>query len=46
MASHVRDQGVDQLIFLVQHGPTNHEAIMESLQRFGDEVIPQFKDGN
>lgn len=25
-------------------GPTSNEAIMESLRRFGDEAIPQFKD--
>ncbi|MCH8813632.1 MAG: LLM class flavin-dependent oxidoreductase [Chloroflexi bacterium] len=41
--SHYQAQGIDQLIFLVQHGPTKHEAIMESLQRFGDEVLPHFK---
>jgi hypothetical protein len=36
--------GIDQLIFLVQHGGTPHEAIMDSLRRFGDEVIPQFSE--
>ena len=44
IARHYEKQGIDQLIFLVQHGPTDHEAIMESLQRFGEEVIPQFED--
>ena len=44
IAGHFRDQGVDQLIFLVQHGPTKHEAILDSLRRFGEEVIPQFKN--
>jgi alkanesulfonate monooxygenase SsuD/methylene tetrahydromethanopterin reductase-like flavin-dependent oxidoreductase (luciferase family) len=41
---HYQAQGIDQLIFLVQHGGTPHEAIMESLRRFGEEVIPQFKE--
>ena len=36
-------QGIDQLILLVQHGATPHEAITESLRRFGEEVIPQFR---
>ena len=44
VARHYERQGVDQLILLVQHGPTQHEAIMESLRRFGEEVIPQFRD--
>ena len=44
IARHYEAQGVDQLIFLVQHGPTQHEAIMESLRRFGEEVIPQFQE--
>jgi alkanesulfonate monooxygenase SsuD/methylene tetrahydromethanopterin reductase-like flavin-dependent oxidoreductase (luciferase family) len=42
-ARHYEAQGIDQLIFLVQHGPTSHEAIMDSLRRFGEEVIPQFR---
>ncbi len=44
IARHYEAQGIDQLIFLVQHGPTRHEAIMESLRRFGQEVIPHFRD--
>ncbi len=36
-------QGVDQMLFLVQHGPTQHEAIMDSLRLFGEKVIPQFR---
>jgi alkanesulfonate monooxygenase SsuD/methylene tetrahydromethanopterin reductase-like flavin-dependent oxidoreductase (luciferase family) len=39
---HYQAQGIDQLIFLVQAGGTSHEAIMESLKRFGEEVLPQF----
>jgi alkanesulfonate monooxygenase SsuD/methylene tetrahydromethanopterin reductase-like flavin-dependent oxidoreductase (luciferase family) len=42
IARHYEAQGIDQLIFLVQHGSTPHEAIMDSLRRFGEEVIPQF----
>jgi alkanesulfonate monooxygenase SsuD/methylene tetrahydromethanopterin reductase-like flavin-dependent oxidoreductase (luciferase family) len=41
---HYQAQGLDQLIFLVQAGPTPHEAIMESLRRFGAEVLPQFRE--
>ncbi len=44
IARHYEAQGIDQLIFLVQHGPTKHEAIMDSLRRFGEEVIPHFQE--
>ena len=44
IARHYESQGLDQLIVLVQHGPTSHEAIMDSLRRFGTEVIPQFRE--
>jgi alkanesulfonate monooxygenase SsuD/methylene tetrahydromethanopterin reductase-like flavin-dependent oxidoreductase (luciferase family) len=43
IARHYEAQGIDQLIFLVQAGPTKHEAIMDSLRRFGERVIPQFR---
>jgi alkanesulfonate monooxygenase SsuD/methylene tetrahydromethanopterin reductase-like flavin-dependent oxidoreductase (luciferase family) len=43
IVSHYQDQGIDQLIFLVQAGGTPHEAILDSLRRFGEKVIPQFK---
>ena len=43
IAHHFEAQGIDQLIFLVQHGATPHDAVMESLRRFGEEVIPQFR---
>ena len=43
IARHYESQGIDQLIFLVQHGGTPHEAVMESLRRFGEEVLPQFR---
>jgi alkanesulfonate monooxygenase SsuD/methylene tetrahydromethanopterin reductase-like flavin-dependent oxidoreductase (luciferase family) len=43
IARHYQAQGIDQLIFLVQHGSTSHEAIVDSLRRFGEQVIPQFR---
>ncbi|MEX2226369.1 MAG: LLM class flavin-dependent oxidoreductase [Dehalococcoidia bacterium] len=42
IARHYAAQGIDQLIVLVQAGGTSHDAIMESLRRFGEHVIPQF----
>jgi alkanesulfonate monooxygenase SsuD/methylene tetrahydromethanopterin reductase-like flavin-dependent oxidoreductase (luciferase family) len=36
--------GVDQLIFCAQAGKTRHEDIMESLELFGTEVLPEFAD--
>jgi len=36
--------GVDQIIFVSQSGKTRHEDIMESLELFGREVLPEFKD--
>ena len=35
--------GVDQVIFVLQAGRTRHEHIMESLELFGSEVLPEFK---
>ncbi len=35
--------GVDQVIFLQQGGLNKHEHICESLQLFGDEVLPDFE---
>ncbi len=37
------EQGIDQIIFLVQAGGTPHDAIQRSLRLFGEKVIPQFK---
>jgi len=37
------EQGVDQMILLVQAGQLAHEDICDSLRRFGDEVIPRFQ---
>jgi hypothetical protein len=36
--------GVDQVIFCFQAGKNRHEHIMESLDLFGREVLPEFKD--
>jgi alkanesulfonate monooxygenase SsuD/methylene tetrahydromethanopterin reductase-like flavin-dependent oxidoreductase (luciferase family) len=38
------EAGVDQLIFVMQAGRNRHEHIMESLERFGREVLPEFKE--
>jgi alkanesulfonate monooxygenase SsuD/methylene tetrahydromethanopterin reductase-like flavin-dependent oxidoreductase (luciferase family) len=38
------EAGVDQVIFVSQAGKTRHEHIMESLELFGREVLPEFKD--
>jgi hypothetical protein len=37
--------GVDQVIFVMQAGPNKHEHIMDSLQLFGDKVLPHFSEG-
>ena len=37
------DAGVDQVIFLQQGGMNQHEHICESLQLFGDRVLPEFR---
>jgi hypothetical protein len=36
--------GVDQLIFVLQAGNNQHEHIMESLELFASDVMPEFKD--
>jgi alkanesulfonate monooxygenase SsuD/methylene tetrahydromethanopterin reductase-like flavin-dependent oxidoreductase (luciferase family) len=38
------EAGVDQLIFVMQAGKNRHEDICESLELFGKEVLPEFKD--
>ena len=38
------EAGVDQIIFVQQAGRNRHEHIMESLELFGREVLPEFKD--
>lgn len=36
------EAGVDQLIFVMQAGNNRHEHIMESIELFGSEVLPEF----
>ena len=36
--------GIDQVIFIQQAGRNRHEDIMESLELFGKEILPEFKD--
>jgi hypothetical protein len=36
--------GVDQIIFVSQAGKNRHEDIMESLELFGREVLPEFAE--
>ena len=38
------EAGVDQIIFVSQAGKNKHEHIMESLELFGREVMPEFKE--
>jgi alkanesulfonate monooxygenase SsuD/methylene tetrahydromethanopterin reductase-like flavin-dependent oxidoreductase (luciferase family) len=38
------EAGVDQVIFVSQAGKNRHEHIMESLELFGREVLPEFKE--
>jgi len=40
----LEDAGVDQLILLQQSGNYHHEHICKSLEVFGTEVLPQFKE--
>jgi alkanesulfonate monooxygenase SsuD/methylene tetrahydromethanopterin reductase-like flavin-dependent oxidoreductase (luciferase family) len=37
--------GVDQVIFVMQAGPNRHEHICESIELFGEQVIPRFAEG-
>lgn len=38
------EAGVDQVIFVLQAGRNRHEHIMESLELFGREVLPEFAE--
>jgi alkanesulfonate monooxygenase SsuD/methylene tetrahydromethanopterin reductase-like flavin-dependent oxidoreductase (luciferase family) len=38
------EAGVDQVIFVLQAGRNRHEHIMESIELFGREVLPEFRD--
>ncbi len=36
--------GVDQIIFVMQAGPTKHEHICESIELFAEQVMPEFAE--
>ena len=36
--------GVDQVIFVLQAGNNRHDHIMESIEIFGTEILPEFKE--
>ncbi len=38
------EAGVDQIIFVMQAGKNRHEDICESLERFGTEILPEFRE--
>jgi alkanesulfonate monooxygenase SsuD/methylene tetrahydromethanopterin reductase-like flavin-dependent oxidoreductase (luciferase family) len=38
------DAGVDQLIFVMQAGKNRHEHIMEAIELFGTQVLPEFTE--
>ncbi len=38
------EQHLDTLIFVAQCGDRKHEHIMESIERFGTQVLPEFKE--
>ena len=38
------EAGVDQLIFVLQGGKNRHEHIMEAIELFGKEVLPEFQE--
>src|SRR5581483_7480665 len=42
--SRFEEAGVDQVIFVLQAGKNRHEHICESLELFGKEVLPAFRD--
>ena len=38
------DAGADEILFLSQMGGVPHEAIMETIELIGSEVIPHFRE--
>ena len=36
------EAGVDELILVMQAGPTSHDIVLESVRTFGEKVIPHF----
>jgi alkanesulfonate monooxygenase SsuD/methylene tetrahydromethanopterin reductase-like flavin-dependent oxidoreductase (luciferase family) len=43
-ARRYEEAGVDQVIFVLQAGRNRHEDIMESIELFGREVLPEFAE--
>jgi alkanesulfonate monooxygenase SsuD/methylene tetrahydromethanopterin reductase-like flavin-dependent oxidoreductase (luciferase family) len=42
--SRFRDAGVDELILVMQVGTQPAELVLESIQTFGEKVLPYFDD--
>ena len=42
--SKYEEQNLDVMIFVAQCGDRKHEDIMESIERFGKELLPEFKE--
>ncbi len=42
--SKYEEQNLDVMIFVAQCGDRRHEDIMESIERFGKELLPEFKE--
>jgi alkanesulfonate monooxygenase SsuD/methylene tetrahydromethanopterin reductase-like flavin-dependent oxidoreductase (luciferase family) len=40
----LRDAGVDEVSFILQHGNTKHEHICETMELFAKEIMPEFAD--
>jgi alkanesulfonate monooxygenase SsuD/methylene tetrahydromethanopterin reductase-like flavin-dependent oxidoreductase (luciferase family) len=40
----LRDAGVDQVNFIMQHGNTKHEHVMEAMELFAKEIMPEFAE--
>ena len=40
------DIGVDQVMLIMQTETIPHEKVMASIEKFGKEVIPHFRNGN
>jgi hypothetical protein len=44
LVSRYEAAGVDQIIFVLQAGPNRHEHILEALELFGADVLPEFAE--
>ena len=45
LVSRYEGVGVDQIVFVLQAGPNKHEHICQSLELFGEQVLPRFAEG-